>query len=125
MTKRVFGQLELTILNIVRAHKRVTVKEVNSLLGEKDKYTTIMTVMNRLVKKNEIAREYMGSCYEYWALPAAQKTSSLIEKLKQAFGSKTSAMLSYLLETADDLTDEDLIDIKNAIEAAKEKRKSS
>ena len=52
MTKRAFGELELAILQILKAGGRMSVKEVHQALGGHDKYTTIMTVMSRLAEKS-------------------------------------------------------------------------
>ena len=49
--KRIFGELELAILQIFREKDRFTVREVLESLKGDDKYTSIMTVMNRLVEK--------------------------------------------------------------------------
>ena len=51
IAKREFGELELIILKTFEGRDKLTVKEVLSLLGGEDKYTTIMTVMNRMVEK--------------------------------------------------------------------------
>lgn len=123
MTKRAFGELELAILQILKSGSRMTVKEVHSLLGGFDKYTTIMTVMNRLAEKKQLARERMGLQYEYWILSSQAKVPSFIEQFKKKiFGIKTSAMVSYLIESADDITTEDLIEMEKMIEKAKSER---
>jgi predicted transcriptional regulator len=126
MTKRAFGELEFTILNILKPGNRMTVKEVWKILGESNKYNTIMTVMNRLAEKKVIARERIGLQYEYWVLPSQKKIPSFLEQFKQKFfGVKTSAMVSYLLESAEDISDEDLAEMEKMIEKAKKERKKS
>ena len=125
MTKRAFGQLELDILNILKSGERMTVKEVHQRLGGTDKYNTIMTVMLRLAEKKELGRERMGLQYEYWILPSESRTapSTLEQFKKKLFGVKTTAVVSYLIESANDISDEDLLEMENLIKAAKEKRK--
>lgn len=125
MTKRAFGELELAILQILKTGQKRTVKDVHHLLGGNDKYTTIMTVMNRLVEKKQLDRERIGLQYEYWILPSETNSISFIKQLKQKlFGVKTAEMVSYLIESASDVTDEDLTEIEKIIEAAKKKRKA-
>lgn len=120
MTKKAFGELELQILQIFKAGKRLTVREVQQLLGGNDKYTTIMTVMNRLAEKKQLARERIGIQYAYWIVPSKAKIPSFIEQFKQKiFGIKTSQMVSYLIEAADDITNEDLIEMEKMIAKAK------
>ncbi len=124
MTKRAFGELEQAILQILRTGERKSVRDVQILLGGQDKYTTVMTVMNRLAEKKQLARERMGLHYEYWILSSPTKTRSFLEQIKQKmFGFKTTAMVSYLIESADDITDEDLVEMEKIIEQAKEQRK--
>jgi len=123
MPKRAFGDLELQILHILKTGGRMTVKDVHRALGGADNYNTIMTVMNRLAEKKQLTRQRMGLQYEYWIRPQAH-TPSLFEKFKQKlFGVKTSAMVSYLIESADDLTDEDVVEMEKTLQRAKAGRK--
>ena len=122
MTKRAFGDLEHSILNALRSGKRATVQQIQKTLGGKDKYTTIMTVMVRLVDKKLLARERIGLRYEYW-LKDQENQRSLFERLRsRLFGMKTVDMVSYLIDEADDLSPEDLKKVERVIAAAKKKR---
>lgn len=123
MTKRSFGELEQEVLHTLKSSKRMTVKEVHQLLGDQNKYNTIMTVMARLAKKGVLARERIGLQYEYW-LQSNAKIPSFIEQFKKKiFGIKTSTMVSYLIEAADDISDEEIAEMENIIEKAKANRK--
>lgn len=122
MIKRAFGELELQILHILKSGK-MTVKDVHRILGGKGSYNTIMTVMNRLVEKKQLARERHGLQYEYWLLPQA-KPASLFEKIKEKFiGVNTSDLVSYLIEADEDLTEEELAAMEKILQKAKQKRK--
>lgn len=122
MTKRAFGDLENSILNVLKSGKRATVKRVQEALGNKDKYTTIMTVMSRLVEKNLLGRERVGSRYEYWLLKDQKNPQSLLERLRtRLFGMKTADVVSYLINEADDLSPEDLHEVEKMIAVAKKK----
>lgn len=124
MTKRAFGELELQILQIVQ-DKRLTVKDVHRALGGTDNYNTIMTVMNRLTEKKQLFRERNGLQYEYWIVQQSQ-TPSFFAKLKEKFfGVKTSAMVSYLIDSAQDLTNEDIQEMEKALERAKREKKKN
>jgi predicted transcriptional regulator len=123
MTKRAFGELELAILHILKSGKRATVKEVHQILGEDNKYNTIMTVMLRLSEKDVLARERVGAHYEYWLLPAKAKIPSFMEKFKKkVFGLKPTEMVSYLIES-EDITDEEIAEMEQMLEKAKALRK--
>jgi BlaI family transcriptional regulator, penicillinase repressor len=123
--KRLFGELELAILNIVKTHTRISVREVHALLGGKDSYTTIMTVMSRLAEKKELHRERVGQHYEYWAVDEQKSQKlSLVNRLKQKiFGGKATAMISYLIESSQDITPEELEEMEEMIAKAKKDNK--
>ena len=120
MGKRVFGELELAILNVFRKDSHVrTVRDCLQALGKKDKYTTIMTVMNRLVTKGELERKREGQSYVY-AIRTRIPKSSLFEKWKQKiFGGNSALMIRYLLETAEGVTQRELAEIEELLHQAK------
>lgn len=123
MTKRAFGELELSILRLFKPEARLTVKDIHKALGEKDKYTTIMTVMNRLAEKKVLMREREGLQYHYWLANSQTKIPSLFEQIKQrVFNFKTSALVSYLIESSDDISDSELAEMEELIKKAKDKR---
>jgi predicted transcriptional regulator len=120
--KRIFGELELAILNVFQGNNSTcTVRDVLEALGREDKYTTIMTVMNRLVVKGELHREREGKSYRY-SLQAKKERYSLFEKWRQKiFGGNSAQMISYLLESGEDITEEEFLQIQELIDQAKRK----
>ena len=125
MEKRIFGELELAILNVFKKDSSTcTVRDVLQTLGREDKYTTIMTVMNRLVAKGELYRERVGQSYRY-SIQIQKPRFSLFEKWRQKiFGGNSALMISYLLESGQDITKEELLQIEQLIDQAKRKGKS-
>lgn len=123
MTKRAFGELELAILSILKANKRMTVKEVHHIIGEQNKYNTIMTVMVRLTQKKVLARERVGSQYEYWLLSSDVSASSFLEQFKKKFfGVKSSEAVSYLIESGE-VSDEELEEMEQMLQEIKKRKK--
>lgn len=123
MTKRHFGELESTILRVMKSGERMTVKQVHQILGEKDNYNTIMTVMLRLSKKKVLARERIGLQYEYWLASESEKIPSFFAQLKQkVFGLKTTELISYLIES-EEISDEEFADVEKLIKSAKAERR--
>lgn len=122
MGKRIFGELELAILRILKKDDSLrTVRDVLKALGTEDKYTTIMTVMNRLVAKGELGRKRDGQCYQYF-VQSNKPRFSLFEKWRQKiFDGKSALMIGYLLESGRDITKEELAQIEQLIEQAKRK----
>lgn len=123
MAKRAFGELEAQILYILRGGQRATVKEVHQALGGQDNYNTVMTVMSRLAEKKQLARERLGLQYVYWIV-AASGPFSFFEKFRQKFsGIKTATLVSHLVESANDLTDEELAEMEKMVKKIKDSRK--
>lgn len=123
MAKRAFGELETQILHTLQKNDRMMVKEVLSTLSNQDNYNTVMTVMNRLVKKGLLARERCGLQYQYWILEKSKSISILDRFKEKLFGMKTAAMVNYLLESADDLTETDLLQMERMLQKVKTKKK--
>lgn len=121
--KREFGELELTILRILSSGEKKTVKDVHQLIGEPSKYTTIMTVMNRLVEKKKLAREKGGLQYLYWSIHEADVPSFLQKFKEKIFGVNPAKLVSCLFESPENISDEELLEIERLIQEAKEKRK--
>ena len=123
MTKRAFGELESQILYILKSGERQTVKDVHKALGGKDNYNTVMTVMSRLAEKKQLGRERMGLQYEYWILNS-RESLSFLDKIKQKFsGLKTSVLVSHLIESAEDLSDQDLVEMEKMLKKMRDTKK--
>lgn len=125
MTKLGFGELELSILQIVRESGRASVREVYDKLGSEGSYTTIMTVMSRMAEKGELMREKEGKQYIYWIAPTHHSSSKSILKRIQnkIFGGKPAAMLSYLLDSDSAISDKDLEEIEQLIQKRRLEKK--
>ena len=122
MRRLAFGELELAVMKIVRDRKKATVHDVCEKLGKKRKYTTVMTVMSRLVKKGELTREKKGKHYVYEiCFPSKRPPKGLLRRIQErVFGGKSSAVVSYLLEMNQEISDEELQEMEELI---REKRR--
>ena len=121
--KREFGELELAILKLFKGKERLTVRDVLNALGGEDKYTTVMTVMNRLYEKKSLVRRRNGQQYEYW-LNSKKKNiaTSVLERLKQViFGGNTVSMASYLIESGG-MSDAELAQVESLVKEARSQR---
>lgn len=118
MTKRAFGELEMAILQVLKPGERFTVKEVSHLLGDNDKYTTIMTVMSRMAQKKILDRERVGLHYEYWL----RETIPTVLK-KKLFGVKPLEVMAYLFDAAESVSDEDIQQMEDILKNIKKQRK--
>ena len=125
MAKLRFGELELSILKIIRECGRVTVREVFEKLGSEGSYTTIMTVMSRMADKGELMREKEGKQYAYWIISQNESSSKNILRRIQdkIFGGKPTAMVSYLLDVDSEISDKDLEEIEKLIQKRRSEKK--
>ena len=125
MRKHGFGELELSILKIIRELGRATVRDIYKSLGSEGSYTTIMTVMSRMADKGELMREKEGKQYIYWVVPQNDSPSkSILQRIQnKVFGGKSAAMVSYLLESDQEISDQDLVEIEKLIQKRKLEKK--
>ncbi len=122
--KRGFGELELAILKLLADRKQLSVREVLETFDGEDKYTTIMTVMNRLVEKQHLIRERCGQHFNYRLNKASRPShQSLLDRLRQKiFGGKLAPMMSYLIDSGDAISDEELAKMEELIREIRESR---
>ncbi len=118
MGKLGFGELELSILQSVQKRGRATVRDVFASLGSGGSYTTIMTVMSRMTDKGELMREKEGKQYFYWIETTNQAPSkNILQRIQdKIFGGKSIAMVSYLLEADQEISDQELVEIEKLIQ---------
>lgn len=124
MAKLGFGELELTVLAIIQKLGRATVRDVYEKLGKEGSYTTIMTVMSRMADKGELMRAKEGKQYVYWkgSLPNAASKTVLRRILDKIFGGKSTALVSYLLETDNKISDQELEELEKLIQKRKKEK---
>lgn len=125
MGKLGFGELELRILQTVQRLGRATVRDVYGSLGSEGSYTTIMTVMSRMADKGELMREKEGKQYFYWIEATNQVHSkNILQRIQdKIFGGKSTAMVSYLLETNQEISDQELAEIEKLIQKRRSEKK--
>ncbi|MGA8164022.1 MAG: BlaI/MecI/CopY family transcriptional regulator [Waddliaceae bacterium] len=120
--RRPIGELEIEIVQAIRLKKKASVKDVCDNMKSKRKYTTIMTVMKRLFEKGELGREKIGRHYVYWLENKKKRGQGLLSRLKEKiFGGRSVAMVSYLLEMGDAITEEELDELESLIETYRHK----
>ena len=90
---KLLGELELEIMCIAWARESVTVRDVLDALASTRPlaYTTIMTIMGRLVDKGLLATEKQGKTYHYRATQTpeefkAQAVGRVVQALLTDFG---------------------------------------
>ena len=126
MSKLGFGELELIVLKILRELGRATVRDVHEKLKNGSSYTTIMTVMSRLANKGDLKKEKVGKQYIYWLTPSNDSSSkNILRRIQEKiFGGKPTAMISYLLDTDESISERDLDEMEQLIQKRRLEKKN-
>jgi BlaI family transcriptional regulator, penicillinase repressor len=114
------GSLEADILAIVWEKERVSVRDVYETLRERRPiaYTTVMTVMNNLVKKNLLAQDKTNIAYLYTpAIPGAVVAQTILDSVvTRLLGGHANVAVSHLLGLRATLTVEQAAALKRYAE---------
>lgn len=103
---RFLGELEKEVMEIIwQSTKPITVRLVFEAISKMRKiaYTTVMTIMGRLVKKGYLKTESSGKAYTYKALLSKDKfltkvSRQIIKNLVSSFGDTAIAHFAQELE---------------------------
>ena len=78
-----------------------------------------------MADKGELMREKEGKQYIYWVAPQNDSPSkSILQRIQnKVFGGKSAAMVSYLLESDQEISDQDLVEIEKLIQKRKLEKK--
>jgi len=102
------GSLEADILAVVWEKQVTTVRAVYETLRERRTiaYTTVMTVMNNLVKKHLLEQDKSAIAYVYKpAIPGREVAQTVLESVvHKLIGDQTGTAVSMLLGLDKDLT---------------------
>ncbi len=103
-TSQSLGPLEQQLLELVWQHPHVTGRTVHTLANHEQQhaYTTIMTVLNRLVEKGIIDRNKQGRTYTYTPVHSQrqfirQTVQTAIQSLVRRFGDE--AITAFIAES--------------------------
>lgn len=101
------GSLEADILAIIWECQQATVRDVYETLRERRQiaYTTVMTVMNNLVKKELLTQDRSSIAYLYTpAIPGNEVAGTILDSVvERLFRGRANVALSHLLGLEHDL----------------------
>jgi BlaI family penicillinase repressor len=110
------GSLEADILAIIWERQRATVRDVYETLREQRTiaYTTVMTVMNNLVKKELLTQDRTSIAYVYTpAIPGNEVASTILDSVVQRlFLGRSNEAVSHLLGLPRDLDSKQTEELK-------------
>ena len=123
------GELEATVLSLVKAFGRGSVSEILARARNQRKiaYTTLSTTLDRLYKKGLLTREMSSGkggqhyVYDYPENEAVQKeiVTKTVDRLVNAFG---KAAVSNIYERLEQLSTEEIDELHDIIERKKRSR---
>jgi len=110
------GSLEADILAVVWEHDTTTVRVVYETLRERRQiaYTTVMTVMNNLVKKHLLSQDKSSIAYVYTpAIPGREVARTvLFSVVDRLLGGQYNVAVSQMLKLDKELTPEQLDELR-------------
>ncbi len=111
------GSLEADILAVVWEQARTTVRDVYETLRERRQiaYTTVMTVMNNLVKKGLLAQDKTNIAYVYTpAIPGREVAHIVLDSVvDRLLRGQYNVAVSHLLKLDHELTQEQIDELRS------------
>ena len=103
---RIFGELEAQIMDAIWELREATVQDVCNYLGGDCHYKTVMTVMNRLVDKEVLARRRVSRAFLYSAHEGREEflkhvSRDVAEGLLRDFGELAIAQFVNAVDAVD------------------------
>ena len=126
MQERPLTPLELAIMNVLWDRGPSTVSEVQPKLAGDLAYTTVMTMLNVLLRKKKVKRVQDGRAFRYRPIVTRQRaTGSAVEDLvERMFGGSAEALLMTLVETRG-LDSKDLERLSRIVAEAERREKAA
>ena len=111
------GSLEAEILAVIWDRGETTVRDVYEVLRERRQiaYTTVMTVMNNLVKKHLLTQDKAAIAYVYRpAIPGRTVTRAVLESVvDRLLGGQRNVAVSELLDLDQELSPEQVDELRD------------
>jgi BlaI family penicillinase repressor len=126
MTHARLTKLELQILDVLWAHGKASIREVQEAFPEpRPAYTTIQTTVYRLESKKAVRRvRKIGNAHVFEPVVARDVARHrLLDEILSFFGGRAQPMMAQLAE-AGKLTRDDVRELEKTIEKIERQRKS-
>lgn len=119
------GELERDIMEIIwKSNTSLSVRDVTEALQKKRKiaYTTVMTIMGRLVDKGLLKRQESGKAYAYQPVYSKEKFLSRVSRqiIKNFITSFGEAAVAHFAQEVNKLTPEKRKQLQKMLKEAKE-----
>ncbi|NUM80544.1 BlaI/MecI/CopY family transcriptional regulator [bacterium] len=125
--RKIFGDLEADIMEILWSNGRLTVREVFEKLKHKRRiaYTTVMTVMTRLAQKEILRKIKDGNAFIYEPVLTREKFSQTTSQavLDGLLADFSSPLLSQLVDSLEKEDPKKILELSKLITAKLKKQK--
>src|SRR5215475_2532293 len=124
MPQPTFGKLELQILEILWAHGKASIREIQESFPEpRPAYTTVQTTVYRLETKKAVRRVRKISNAHIFEPTVAREVArhKLLDEILSFFGGRAQPMMAQLAE-AGKLSLEDIRELEKTIENLQQKK---
>ncbi len=123
---KVLGELESEVMEIIwNAQKSVSVRDVTGVLSKKRQiaYTTVMTIMNRLVDKGLLSRKQDGRAYLYKSAVSKDKflTRASRQIIKNFVASFGDTAVAHFVEEVGKLSPAKRTELRRLLKEAKKR----
>ncbi len=118
MQERPFGDLEAIVMDRIWLHDdKVTVRQIFDELSSARQiaYTTVMSTMDNLHRKDWLSRERSGKAYLYWPSVTREERSARLMRSALNSGGDSDLVLTYFLEQ---ISEEESARLKDALRRA-------
>lgn len=116
---RPFGELEAAIMQVLwERGGPATVRDVLGSLSSSRKlaYTTVMTVMDNLHRKGQLAREMSGRAWLYRPVRTkSEHAAALLQDVLEEAGDRQEVLMQFVA----DLDSDSVAQLRSAVEAAR------
>ena len=124
--RKILGDLEADIMQIVWSKRDATVREVFGILKAERKiaYTTVMTVMSRLADKGLLLKKKAGNAFVYRAAASEEDfTKSTVKKvISELLTDFTTPAISGFVDSIEDSQPEKMEELAKLIEEKRKKK---
>lgn len=123
---KVLGELESDVMEIIwQSSSSISVRDITEILQEKRKiaYTTVMTIMNRLVDKGLLSRKQDGRAYLYKGTVSKDKFLTRISRqiIKNFMASFGDAAVAHFVEEVGKLSPAKKTALRRLLKEAKKR----
>ncbi|MDP1931436.1 MAG: BlaI/MecI/CopY family transcriptional regulator [Gammaproteobacteria bacterium] len=125
-TSRDLSRRERQIMDVIYRMNEASAKEVMEALDDAPSYSSVRTLLGKLVEKGHIAHRESGLKYVYYPLVERQEASvsALSNVVKTFFGDSPFLAVNSLLDmSAGEISDEELERLNKLIQAKKKSNK--